>query len=204
MPGILSEISYQVFLYCVFVFFIIASIFSFVVGIGLAMRNTTMLHFFDFMNRSFSTRKAIKPLTMPRFVEPVLLKRAGFLGACILLGAVTSIFLLWGIDSNVFLPLFNGAFSYFAALALASYTKSFLLIGNGICVVIGILMSFFPRLLAGIAAYTDKWLTLRRRTRKLHLMHLDVDNWVLEHSTLSGLTLSILSLSLGASMYARL
>lgn len=204
MLSIFSQISYPVFIYCVFVFFIIASVFSFIVGIGLAIRNTTMLRYFDFMNRGFSTRKAIKPLTMPHFVEPMLRKRSGLLGTGIMLGAATSIFLLWGIDTSVFFPLFSGTFSYFTAVILAGYTKSFLLVGNGICVMVGLLALFFPQLLSSIEAYTDKWYTLRKQTRPLNVMHLEVDKWVLEHSTVAGLTLSILSLSLCTLMYARI
>lgn len=204
MLSIFSQISYPVFIYFVFVFFIIASVFSFIVGIGLAIRNTTMLRYFDFMNRGFSTRKAIKPLTMPHFVEPMLRKRSGMLGTGIMLGAATSIFLLWGIDTSIFLPLFSGTFSYFTAVILAGYTKSFLLVGNGICVMVGLLALFFPQLLLSIEAYTDKWYTLRKQTRPLNMMHLEVDKWVLEHPTVSGLTLSILSLSLCTLMYARI
>lgn len=204
MPSIFAQVSYTVFIDCVFVFFIIASIFSFFVGIGLALRNATMLRFFDFMNSSFSTRKAIKPLTMPRFVEPVLLKRRSLLGTGIILGAFTSISLLWSIDANIFVPMYIDPFSYFTAVILAGYTKAFLLVGNGISVLVGMLMLFSPQLLSGIECYTDKWRTFRKPTRPLHKMHLGVDKWVLEHSTVSGITLSILSLTLGASMYVRI
>lgn len=182
----------------------IVSAFSFIVGIGLAIRNATILHFFDFMNKSFSTRRAIKPLTMPHFVEPVLLKHPTQLGVGIVLGAPISIFLISDINADIFQPVFLGPFSYFTAAILASYTKSFLLIGNGICVVVGLLVLFFPHLLSSIEAYTDKWYTMRKQTRPLNQMHLEVDEWALAHPTVSGITLSILSLSLFISIYARL
>lgn len=204
MSSILSQVSYPVFLYCVFVFFILASIFSFIVGISFALRNVMMLRFFDFMNKGISTRRALKPLAMPRFVEPGLLKYPTLLGTGIILGAATSIFLLRDVDANVFQPLFLGTFPYFTAALLASYFKSFLLIGNVICVAVGLLILFFPHLLSSIEAYSDKWLTLRKQTRPLGKMHHDVDKWVLAHPTVFGTTLSILSLGLFASMYARI
>lgn len=204
MSSALSQISYPVFVYCIFIFFMIVSAFSFIVGIGLAIRNATILRFFNFMNKSFSTRRAIKPLTMPHFVEPVLLKHPTQLGVGIILGAPISIFLINDINADVLQPVFLGPFSYFTAAILASYTKSFLLIGNGICVVVGLLVLFFPHLLSSIEAYTDKWYTLRKQTRPLNQMHLEVDEWALAHPTVSGVTLSILSLSLFISMYARL
>ena len=204
MSSILSQVSYPVFLYCVFLFFIVASIFSFIVGASYALHNATMLRLFDFMNKGFSTRKMIKPLSMPRFIEPVLLKRPTLLGVGIIMGAATSIFLLRGVDAIVFQNVFLGTFSYFTAAMLASYTKSFLLIGNGICVAVGILIVFFPHLLSNIEAFTDKWRTLRKQTRPLDQMHHEVDKWVLAHPTVFGATLSILSLGLFATMYAHI
>lgn len=204
VPSIISHVSYPVFLYCVFVFFILISAFSFVVGVSLAMRSATMLRFFDFMNKWVSVRKIDKPLTMPHFVEPVLLKHHNLLGIGIILGAAISIFLLRGVDASFFQPMFLGSFSYFTAKILASYTKSFLLVGNSICLALGLLVLFFPHLLSSIEAYTDKWYTLRKQTRPLDKMHLEIDQWVLAHPTVSGFTLSILSLSLGASMYVRI
>ncbi|MBI5625637.1 MAG: hypothetical protein HY935_00295 [Nitrosomonadales bacterium] len=204
MSSILSQVSYPVFLYCMFVFFIVVSIFSFIVGVSFTLRNATMLRLFVFMNKGFSTRKAIKRLAMPRFIEPALLKHPNQLGAGIILGAATSIFLLRSVDAVVFQPVFLGPFSYSTAVALSIYTKSFLLIGNGICVAVGLLILFFPSLLSSIEAYTDKWHTLRKRTRPLDQMHDEVDKWVLAHPTVFGATLSILSLGLFATMYARI
>lgn len=204
MLSILSQVSYPVFLYCVFAFFIFVSAFSFIVGVSLAMRSATMLRLFDFMNKWVSVRKIDKSLTMPHFVEPVLLKHRNLLGIGITIGAATSIFLLMGVDADIFQPVFLGPFSYGTAVILASYTKSFLLIGNGICVAVGLLVLFFPHLLSSIEVYTDKWYTLRKQTRPLNQMHLEVDKWVLAHPTVSGVTLSFLSLGLGASMYVRI
>ncbi len=204
MYSLLSQISFPVFVSGVFVFFILASILSFIVGIGLATRNAAMLRFFSFMNKEFSTRRAIKPLVMPHYVEPSLLKHPVMLGVNITLGAVISILLLNGIDAAAFHPVYLDSFDYKTAGILASYTKLFLLIGNGICVVIGLMVLFFPHLLSSIEAYTDKWYTLRKKTRPLYLPHLEVDKWVLAHPTVSGITLSIMSLGLCVSMYARI
>lgn len=204
MSAILSQLSYQVLLYCVFMFFILASIFSFIVGISIALRNATMLKFFEFMNESYSVRRAMKPLNIPRFIEPLLLKQPRLLGLIISTGAAVSIYLLMDIDPEILQPIYLGPFSYFSSLALAGYTKTFLLAGNGICVAIGLLLLFFPRILSRIEAYADRWYSLRKQTRPLAEMHLGVDRWVLAHPTVSGLTLSILSLGLFVSMYARI
>jgi hypothetical protein len=203
VSNILSQVSYQVFLYCVFSFFMLVSIFSFIVGVGLAMRSPMMLRFIQFMNRGFSVRRLFKPLTTPHFVEPELLKHHRLLGISFIVGAAMSIFLLWDVNADVFQPVFLGYFEKEEAEILAGYTKSFLLVGNGVCLVVGLLAMFLPHLLSRIEAYTDKWYTLRKQTRPLTEVHLDVDQWVLAHPTVSGVTLSLLSFVLSVSMYMR-
>jgi hypothetical protein len=203
MTNIFSQVSYQIFLDCVLIFFMLASAFSFIVGLGLVMRSPRMLRFFEFMNRGFSVRRLDKILFMPHFVEPVLLKHSSALGIVIIVGAAASVLMLWNVDADVFQPVFLGYFVKEEAEILAGYTKSFLLVGNVICIAVGLLALFFPHLLSRIETYTDKWYTLRKQTRPLSQMHLEVDKWVMAHPTVSGLTLSTLSLILCFTMYAR-
>lgn len=204
MYNILGQISYPVFLAGVFVFFILVSIFSFIVGIGLATRNARMLRFFDFMNRRVSTRRLVKPLTEPHYIEPVLLKRPGILGTVIIVGAIAAILLLGQYDAIVFQPIYSDVFSIETADILAGYTRAFLLIGNALCIGVGVLLVSFPEKLHTIGHYTDKWLTLRKQTKLLNTPYFDVDKWVLSNATVAGITLSVLSLGLGVWMYMRL
>jgi hypothetical protein len=208
MYQLIGQVSYPVFVSGVFVFFIIASVFSFVVGIGLATRNPAMLRFFNFMNKSYSTRRIIKPLTMPltepHFVEPTLLKHPRTLGVSIVAGAIASIALLFDVDDIVFVPMYSESFVRETAEVLAQYTHSFLLVGNAACIVVGVMLLFFPHQLSKVESYTDKWYSLRKQTRPLHEKYLEVDKWVLAHPTVSGITLSLLSLGLGIAMYARI
>lgn len=204
MYSLIGQVSYPVFLACVFVFFILVSIFSFIVGIGLATQNARMLRFFDFMNRRVSSRRLIKPLTQPHFIEPIVLKRPDLLGICITVGAITSIVLLKDIDALVFQPIFSDGFSLEISYRLAVYTRGFLLFGNVLCIGVGLLLLFFPAKLQTIGRYTDKWLTFRRQTKPLYETYFDVDKWVMSNATVAGITLSVLSLGLGIWMYMHL
>ncbi len=208
MNQLIGQVSYPVFVSGVFVFFIIASIFSFIVGVGLATRNAGMLRFFNFMNKSYSTRRMIKPLakplTAPHFVEPTLLKHPRTLGVTIVAGALIAIVLLFDVDDIVFQPMYSGYFATETAEVLAQYTHSFLLVGNAICILVGVMLLFFPHQLSKLEGYTDKWYSLRKQTRPLHEKYVDVDHWVMAHPTVAGVTLSLLSLGLGIAMYARI
>jgi len=201
MENIFGQALYQLLLPYLIVFIMILSVLTFVVGLGLAMRHPAMMHFYDFMHRRFSLRRMIRPLFMPHFIEPVLHQHLNLLGSAIILGASASILILWDMDAIIFQPVFLDSFAMETAGILADYTKSFLLVGNIACVALGLLALFFPRALSKIEAYTDRWYTLRLQTRALGKMQPEIGNWVLAHPTISGITLSFLSLLVGVSSY---
>lgn len=197
MNNLISQVSYPVFLYMTFVFFLIASVFSFFVGIALALRSKRALKLFDALNRWVSVRKMTRPLSTPHFVEPTLLKRRNLLGMAIIVGAAVSISLIAGADLSPSLALFEEGLTPQEIGGVASNLKGFLLISNLLCLLVGLSVIFFPKALATIEGYTDRWYTLRKRTLPLDKMHMEVDNWVLHHPTSVGVTLSFLSLSMG-------
>lgn len=192
------------FLHTVYRFFLFASIFAFFLGIGLALRNAAALRFVDFMNRWVSFRKVLKPLMIPRFVEPAVMRRPAIPGVLTIAGATISVLLLKDVAVDVFrIALFSHLPTGWA-LRLAGAVKWLLLIGNGLCVLAGLSMIFSPRLLSAIEAYTDTWYSLRKHTFELDRMRNEFDNWVMANPTVSGTVLTILSLGMGAAVYARL
>lgn len=202
MNSLLSQVSYPVFLYMTLLFFLIASAFSFLVGIGLALRSRRVLRLFDAMNRWVSVRRMIKPLTMRHEIEPALMKRPVWLGTTIVVGAATALYLLQGVDLRPALSLFDSSLNPFEAGGIADSLQTFLVIGNAVCLLVGISILFFPRGLTVVERYTDHWYTARRSTRVLDEMHMEVDRWVLNHPTSVGISLSLLSFSLGMLMYS--
>lgn len=204
MNALFNQISYPVFLYLTFNFFLIASVFSFLVGVGLAIRSQRALAFFDYMNRWVSVRRMLKPLQVPHHVEPVLLQRPVLLGSSITVGAAVAIMMLQGVDLRPSLQLFEGSLTPPEMLGVAENFKLFLLVGNALCVVVGMLILFFPRALTTLESYTDHWYALRRSMLPLDKMHTGLDSWVLKHPTSVGIVLSILSFSVGMMMYSQL
>ncbi|MBI4807902.1 MAG: hypothetical protein HY799_02980 [Nitrosomonadales bacterium] len=183
-----------------FQFFLIASIFSFFVGIALALRSKKALRFFDVMNRWVSVRKLTKPLSTPHYIEPALLKRRVVLGMTIMAGAMISILLLRDADLTPTLALFEGSATAPEIAGVAENLKGFLLVGNAICLLLGTMILFSPRILTTVEGYTDRWFTMRKTMQPLDKMHMEFDCWVLKHPTSVGVALSILSLSAGMLM----
>ncbi|MBI5006649.1 MAG: hypothetical protein HZB95_05925 [Nitrosomonadales bacterium] len=204
MNSLLSQVSYPVFLYMTFQFFLIASVFSFFVGIALALRSQKALRFFDLMNRWVSVRKMMKPLSEPHYIEPALLKRRAILGTTIMAGGLVSILLLANADLTPTLSLFEGSLTDSEITGVAGNLKGFLLVGNVVCMLVGALVLFSPHVLTSIEGYTDRWFTMRKTMQPLDKMHMDVDCWVLKHPTSAGISLSILSLSAGMLMLNQL
>lgn len=204
MNELLSQVSYPVFLYMSFVFCLIASVFSFAVGIALVSRSGKALQFFDLMNRWVSVRKMMKPLSTPHFVEPLLLKRPRILGASIIVGALATILLLVRADLASALSMFDGSLSAPQIMGASENLKAFLLVGNVICLLLGAVILFFPDFLATLERYTDRWYSIRQSTHPLDRMHMEVDCWVLKHPTSVGLALCILSFSTGLLMLGQL
>lgn len=200
MNSLLSQVSYPVFLYMTLLFFLIASVFSFLVGIGLATRSKKAMRFFDLMNRWISVRRMMRPLSVPHYVEPALLKRRIILGTVIIIGAAISIRLLADTDLRPALRLFDGSLSAPEIAGVSENLRLFLIVGNVICLLVGVLLLFFPRMLAMLENFTDHWYSIRKRTLPLHRMHMEVDCWVLKHPTSTGITLSVLSFSDGLLM----
>jgi hypothetical protein len=204
MNNLLGQVSYPVFLYMTFLFFLIASGFSFVVGIALVSRSQKALRFFDQMNRWVSVRKMMKPLSTPHYVEPVLMKRRKILGSGIIAGALATILLLAQADLASALSLFDGDLSAPQIAGVAENLKEFLLVGNAICLLVGILVLFFPQALSTLEGYLDRRYSIRKSTQPLDRMHMEIDCWVLNHPISAGLTLSILSFSAGMLIFNQL
>jgi hypothetical protein len=204
MNQLISQVSYPVFLYLTFLFFLIASVFSFVVGVALAVRSQRALRTFDALNRWISVRKMMRPLMVPHNVESTLMRRRVALGVVIFGGSLVSLLLLAGTDLSPALALFNGTLNGNELAGVAANLQLLLQGGNIAGLVIGALILFSPRTLQVIENYTDHWYTLRRATRPLDQMHMEIDCWVLKHPTSVGISLVILSLSAGLLMYNQL
>ncbi len=204
MNQLLSQVSYPVFLYMTLQFFLITSVFSFLVGIGLALRSPRVLRWFDAMNYWISVRKMIKPFTARHQIEPTLMKRPVWLGSAIIAGSATALYLLQGVDLRPALLLFDSSLNYLEISGIADNLKTFLIVGNALCLLAGLLTLFFPHTMTVVERYTDHWYTARKSTKALDVMHMEVDSWVLQHPTSVGITIAILSLSIGTQMYSLL
>lgn len=203
MNGLIGHGSIPVSLNMVWLFFLITSILVFIMGVGLALRSSSMLRLFDLMNRWISVGTVIKQHQVPHFVEPVLIKRPILLGVFVVAGAAASVLTLRTFSSEVFLPLFLGHVPHASAVILAACTKWLLVIGNSLCVLVGLLMLLSPSVLSRLETVADTWYSVRKDS-SLQVHNTGVDQWVLANPTVSGVALIVMSLGLATSVLARL
>lgn len=199
MDSIIGQISYPVFMYLVWLFFVISSVFAFAVGLGLALHRQSIQRISAIMNRWVSLRKWMKPLSIPRTIEPALLAHPVRTGFFLAVGATASVLIINGLDAQVFHPLYDGVWPTPTVSVLSGFTRDFLLTGNILVLLVGLLLMLAPHWLSRVIAYSDQWYSVRKRTRTLAKMHLEVDEWVLAHAKVSGLALIVMSLGLMAA-----
>lgn len=205
MNGLIGQGANPVSLNMVWLFFLVASVLVFIMGAGLALRSPLMLRLFDLMNRWISVGTMIKQHPVPHFVEPVLIKRPILLGIFVVAGASASVFTLRTFGTEVFLPLFLGHVPHATATILAICTKWLLVIGNALCVLVGLLMLFSPGVLSRLETVADTWYSVRKAPPPQAQTHnTGIDQWVLANPTVSGIALIVMSLGLAASVLARL
>lgn len=125
-------------------------------GLALVWRSALVLRFMELMSTWVSTRKLMKPVETPHFIEQAVTRRPVLLGVVVTLTALASMFALVGIDEQVFRRLLFDTLSSRLGTVMVLATKNILPVGNAFAAVMGVLMVFAPAVFSGIEAYADK------------------------------------------------
>ena len=145
------------------VFLLIGSLASITFGWVLIFRTAQALSFMRGMNRWVSTRRALKELEVPRHVEEP--RKAGklWLGLFLIAGGG---FALYALLIRIEIPraavvLGVNIQRWFIVGVALQTVKWLLVVGSLLAVAVGILMLFFPRMLAAFEAGMNRWYSTR-------------------------------------------
>jgi hypothetical protein len=177
----------QLILTSLVAFLFVVSLLGFAVGIGLIARSPAMLRFIGVMNRWVSTRRALKPLEVPRNIEVSTSRGGRWLGlALVVLGAY----------SFVVLALKIGAYRVGSPLAgiAIDFALWFLIVGSFAGVATGILLLFFPGAWRSVELHANRWYSTRRLVAAGDTMHLPLERIVEAFPRTSGCVIGALSL----------
>jgi hypothetical protein len=189
-----------------FIFLIVGSVFAFIIGLGLILRSAGLFRFFGVMNRWVPTRKAMRPVEIPRNVEEALHRRP--LGAVFIVAAGLSlIVLIRGFDIGAIVSAFARGPSPMVIEIAARAVKWILLAGDVFAIIVGIALFATPQPLAALEARVNQWYSVRKYDRNIDRVHMGVDGWAQTYPRAIGWSFVILSvfvvMNLGAVILSR-
>jgi len=169
-----------------------------VFGCALALKSGATLQFVGRMNRWVSTREALKPLEMPRDIDPAPdSPYRRLLGVLFIAGGVITVyFLLTRLDVERALDVKRAVG---AALALQA-TKYFLVAGGLFALLIGLLMVFWPAQLTALEMRMNRWYSTRRFVAAEEVMHTPLEPRVAANPQAAGWIIAVASLVIAAAM----
>jgi hypothetical protein len=180
------------------VLFLVGGLMTLAVGVGLIVCSAGTLRFLVAMNRWVSTRRAFKPMEIPRDTSQSVQKHRRWLTVVLIAGAAFAIYgLTTGFDAGAISFVFGlGTRPSSVASWLIESVRWVLIVGNLTAVVIGIMLGFFPEALAVLEARGGRWYSDRRLVKGADVMNLSLDNWVAASPRVAGWIITVAGLVL--------
>ena len=167
-------------------------------GLSLIFNSAGALRFFAAMNRWVSTRRAFKPIEVPRDTREAAQKYRHWLAVFFVAGGA---FAFYGLVAR-----FDAAAVIYAlgpnflrsplASWLVDSVRWVLIAGNLVAIVTGILLAFFPGAMTALEARGGHWYSARQWAKDRDRMYLVLDNWVAEFPRASGCIITFFALVL--------
>ena len=180
------------------VLFLAGGLMALAVGVGLIVGSAGTLRFFVAMNRWVSTRRAFKPLEVPRDTRQAVQKHRRWLAAAFIAGAAYAIVgLAAGFDARAVSFVFGlDPRPSSVASWLVESVRWALIVGNLAAIVIGIMLGFFPGAVAALEARGGRWYSDRQLVKGADEMNLSLDNWVAASPRAAGWIITVAALVL--------
>lgn len=178
MPLLNNYVVNEILVPVVFLFFLVSGIFGVGFGIGLVVYRGRVVRLFGPMNRWISARKGFKPMEALHDIEPFVHKHRRWFSALFIVGGAFSIFMLAAkLDVAAVTSVFGlRRFSIIGPWVIQSLA-TLLIIGSLLAIAIGIILGFFPRVLAALETRTNSWISSRQIGKGADAMHLPLDRW---------------------------
>jgi hypothetical protein len=184
-------------------FMLLGSVGGALLGLALALRSASALQFMTRMNRWVSTRRALRPVEIPRGMEPTT-GRKPWLGVFLLAGGALAFYLLL---ARLQIPPSGGTDIkrwLVTGLALQA-TKWFLVAGAALSLAVGSMLLFFPRAYIAFEAKMNAWYSTRRLLpADSDAMRQPLDSMVVAHPRQAGWLIFVASLVVAVAMAALL
>lgn len=179
-------------------FFLISGFVLLAVGLLLIANSAAALRLFGSMNQWVSMRRATRPLEITRDTRPLVQRYRYLIAAFVIAAGVIAVSgLLTQYDARAAVRLLGLELQRpVLGLWLADSARWLLIAGNVVGIVVGILLAFFPGVLAGIESRGSTWYSERRMVKGADAMNTGLDAQVAAHPRASGAVIVVLALLL--------
>jgi hypothetical protein len=180
------------------VLFLVGGFVLLVTGLGLIFNSAGTLRFFSGMNRWVSSRRAFKPLEVPRDTRQAVQKYRRWLAVIFVGGGIFAIFGLsmrFDVRAVSFLFGLDHFRPSFASWVVES-ARWVLIVGNLAGIVVGIMLAFLPDALMALEARGAHWYSERAFVKNRDAMNLTLDGWVAQFPRASGCIITFFALVL--------
>jgi hypothetical protein len=171
-----------------------------VLGACLFLRPGRTLAAMRRMNRWVSSRRAIKPLEVPRTALQQTRGRRLWLGLVLAaVGAYALIVLVWNLDPGQVAAALAADPRYSPTALVLESGRWILAAGSTVCIAIGLMMAFAPRALESFETWSNRWVSSRQALQGADTMYVPFDRLAERFPRASAILILALSAAAGAS-----
>jgi|SRR5579859_1514377 len=190
----------QLLIPALFVFFLISGIAGAALGAALIVFRARAFHVLGPMNRWVSARETLAPLETAHEVDPAVYKYRRWFSALFIVGAAFSMIMLFARFSVAAVVAFLGSNSdSIFARWLVESLGWLLFVGSALALAIGVMLGFYPRLLARLEVHANRWYSSRQAGKGVDRMVFTLDRWVESSPRTAGWIIATAALALAAN-----
>lgn len=159
----------------------------FIYGLLLLALPGTAMRAASYLNRRVSSRRALRPLEIPRFTERLFYRRHRIFGGLILLGVIGFFAMYFGgFPRASLLATLKRQAGHDAAIVLLDSATAFFLLANALIGIFALIVIFRPSLLKPVEQWANRWISTRRAFRGADASRQPLDDLVAAHPRLAG------------------
>jgi hypothetical protein len=199
MGGMTSELSGLV-VPALGIFALAVSITGIVLGLALALRAEATLRWLGAMNQWVSSRRAMKPLEIPRDADPHAAGGRRWVGVVVaLVGAYALFVLSLQLDTNKLASALGQHSRYSLAAIAIDGLRWVLVAGCAVAAIAGVMMVVAPRALHALEVLGNRWISTRQLAAGGDQMHMGLDRLAGRYPRAAGVAIAALSIAATAA-----
>ena len=176
------------------------------VGILLLIDSQRVLRWNAYLNRWISTGESLRVLDQPHDLNRIVYRRHRILGLVVLAAALYALdVLVFNIQTRPLAHIFRDLANPATLQLFAESARWFLVAGNVLAILVGMILVLRPSLLKGVEGWTDRQYSPRLSSPNLDEPRYQPDEFVRAHLRLAGIVAAggslFALLSLGASRF---